>query len=136
MPFHIQKNQRYPRRLYPQLAQTGALLPYHTFGCIRKGNLRKLLHHTALFGTEYLLGDRSRSAVGVGVGVGIFRPGAELESESLKIRRLRSPAPKYTKGPLIRIQGPLDRHKALPEQHRALSGRRNVLLGRLRASVD
>ena len=39
-----------------------------------------------------LLG-RSRSGVGVGVGVNIFRP--ESDSESLKIRRLRSPALKY-----------------------------------------
>ena len=38
-----------------------------------------------------LLG-RSRSGVGIGVGVEIFRPESELESESLKVRRLRSPA--------------------------------------------
>ena len=41
-----------------------------------------------------LLG-RSRSGVGVGVGVDIFRPESELESESLKIRRLRSPGHRY-----------------------------------------
>ena len=40
---------------------------------------------------EYLLLGRSRSGVGVGVGVEIFSPESELESESLKIRRLRSP---------------------------------------------
>ena len=33
-----------------------------------------------------------RSGVGVGVGVDIFGPESELESESLKIRRLRSAA--------------------------------------------
>ena len=34
---------------------------------------------------------RSRSGVGVGVGVDIFSLESELESESLKIHRLRSP---------------------------------------------
>ena len=40
---------------------------------------------------EYLLLGRRRSGVGAGVGVDIFRPESELESESLKICRLRSP---------------------------------------------
>ena len=47
------------------------------------------------FRTENPLLGRSRSGVGVGVGVDIFRPESELESESLKIRRLRSNDGKY-----------------------------------------
>ena len=37
----------------------------------------------------------SQSGVGAGIGVGIFRPESELEAESLKIRRLLSPAPRF-----------------------------------------
>ena len=48
---------------------------------------RRRLHHIALFRMDYLLLGRSRSGVGVGVGINISRP----ESESLKIRQLRSP---------------------------------------------
>ena len=41
---------------------------------------------------------RARSGVGTGVGVDIFSPESELESESLKIRLLRSPALNDTGG--------------------------------------
>ena len=44
-----------------------------------------------LFMTRYLWLCPSRSGAGAGVGVDIFRPESELGSESLKIRRLRSP---------------------------------------------
>ena len=52
-----------------------------------KREIKKMLHHIALFRMENLLLGRSRRGVGAGVGVDIFRP----ELESLKIRRLRSP---------------------------------------------
>ena len=85
IPFHIQRNQRYLRRLYPHIARTGAVvLPRHQFRCNQKGNQES--GHIIL-----LLIGRSRSGVGVGVGVNIFRPESELESESLNIHRLRSP---------------------------------------------
>ena len=42
------------------------------------------------FRIEYLLLGRSQSGVGLGVGADIFIP--EFESESVKFRRLRSPA--------------------------------------------
>ena len=41
---------------------------------------------------------RSRSGVGVGVGDDIFSPESELESESLEIHRLRSPASNIQEG--------------------------------------
>ena len=86
IPFHIQRNQRYSRRLYPQLARTGAVvLLHHPFGCNQKGNQGS--GHIML-----LLIGQSRSGVVVGVGVNIFRPESELESKSRKIRRLRIPA--------------------------------------------
>ena len=64
-------------------------------GMQSKAKSRKWSHHIALFGIEYLLIGRSRSGVRLGIGVGIVRP--ESESESLKIRRLRSPGSKLTR---------------------------------------
>ena len=61
-----------------------------------KREIKKMPHDIALFRMEDLLLGRSRSGVGVGVGVEIFRPESELESESLKIRRLRSPGDDIT----------------------------------------
>ena len=86
IPFHIQRNQRYPRRLYPQLARTCAVvLLHHPFGCNQNGN-QESGHITLL-----LIG-RSRSGVVIGVRVNIFMRESELESESRKIRGLRSAA--------------------------------------------
>ena len=50
------------------------------------------MHHIALLKTEYIALSRSRGGVGVGVGIDTFTPESESEPESLKIRRLRSPA--------------------------------------------
>ena len=60
-----------------------------------KGKSITWFHHIAPFRMEYLLLGWSRSGVGAGIGVDIFRPESELESESLKSRRLRSPASDY-----------------------------------------
>ena len=54
-----------------------------------KWEVETMLHHIAVSTMEYFFLGRSRGEVGVGVGVDISR--WELESESLKIRRLRSP---------------------------------------------
>ena len=51
-----------------------------------------MLHHIAVSTMEYCLLGQSRSGVGVEVGVDIFMP--ESDSESLKVRRLRSPGHK------------------------------------------
>ena len=80
-------------RFHPQLPSTDALSPHRPFGYKQKGNERMGISHCS-FGMETPLLGRSRSGVGVGVGVDIFRPESELESESFKICRLRSPGPK------------------------------------------
>ena len=55
---------------------------------------------------EYILLGWSRSGVGVGVEVDIFSPESESESELLKIRRLHSPAYKYScSRPVYRLKG-------------------------------
>ena len=72
-------------RLHPQLALTGTVFLYDTFGHSQK-ETEKWLRHIAPFGMNLTLLGWSRSGVaaGVGVGVDIFR--SELESESLKIQ--------------------------------------------------
>ena len=77
--------------LHSQLAQTGTVLPYHPFGYNQKRSEGNGCI-TLLFLMECFLLGRSRSGVGAEVGVDVFRPESGLESESLKIRRLRSPA--------------------------------------------
>ena len=75
-------------RLRQQIARMSAVCRITCLGTI-KMKIKKWPHRIALFKTEQLLLGRIQNGIGVGVSVNIFWP--ESESESLEIRRLRSP---------------------------------------------
>ena len=78
-------------RLHPQqLAQRGAVLPYHPFGCNQKGNQEEWLKHITAISMESLPLSRNPSGVPVGVGVDMFQARFGVaEGVAHKIRRLR-----------------------------------------------
>ena len=76
-------------RLHPRFARTGAELPYFRFGDNQNGNQENCYIILLFFGMELFLLGWNQS--GDGAGDDIFMK--ESESESLKIRGLRSPVP-------------------------------------------
>ena len=80
-----------PRPAASAVSTNGCCITLSPIWIQSKGKSGKWLRHIALFRMEYLLLGRSRSGARAGVGVDIFRRDPELESESPKIRHLRSP---------------------------------------------
>ena len=76
-------------RLHPRFARAGAELPYFRFGDNQNGNQENCYIILLFLGMELFLLGWNQS--GDGAGDDIFME--ESESESLKIRGLRSPVP-------------------------------------------
>ena len=89
----IQGNQRWSRRAASSVFANGFRIAVSP-ACVQpRGKSGKWLHHCSFWDGIPLVRSESKRS-GVRVGVDIFRP--QSESESLKIRRLRSPCQRNT----------------------------------------